>query len=123
MTFMVAANATLQLATPPEMRGRVLALWSMAFRAAHRSGTIVGWIGETRRSAMVDVRRRRRRSSRGRGWPILSPASPGRGIGSSPRPAVAAAAAATDRGVGEQQFPGECRQTPVLCPLVLVDHT
>jgi MFS family permease len=47
VTFLAAANATLQLNTPPAVRGRVLALWSMAFMgSAPIGGPIVGWIGE-----------------------------------------------------------------------------
>jgi MFS family permease len=47
VSFLAAANATLQLATPPEMRGRVLALWSMAFMGtAPIGGPFVGWLGE-----------------------------------------------------------------------------
>ena len=45
--FLAAANAILQLTTPPEMRGRVLALWSMAFMGTVPiGGPLVGWIGE-----------------------------------------------------------------------------
>ena len=37
----------MQLTTPQAMRGRVLALWSMAFMgSAPIGGPIVGWIGE-----------------------------------------------------------------------------
>lgn len=47
VTFLAAANATLQLTTPPEMRGRVLALWSMAFLGTVPiGGPLVGWVGE-----------------------------------------------------------------------------
>ena len=100
VTFLVAANATLQLATPPEMRGRVLALWSMAFMGSTPiGGPIVGWIGEhagPRWSMFVG----------GAGplvaaavaWPILARLHGGLGIGSSPETAVAAAAAAAADG-------------------------
>jgi MFS family permease len=100
VTFLVAANATLQLATPPEMRGRVLALWSMAFMGSTPiGGPIVGWIGEhagPRWSMFVG----------GAGplvaaavaWPILARLHGGLGIGSSPETAVAAAAAADRAG-------------------------
>ncbi|MEO5840430.1 MAG: MFS transporter [Acidimicrobiales bacterium] len=96
VTFLVAANATLQLATPPEMRGRVLALWSMAFMGSTPiGGPMVGWIGEhvgPRWSIFVG----------GAGpivaaavaWPMLARLHGGLGIGSSPETAVAAAAAA-----------------------------
>jgi len=96
VTFLVAANATLQLATPPEMRGRVLALWSMAFMGSTPiGGPIVGWIGEhagPRWSMFVG----------GAGpvvaaavaWPMLARLHGGLDIGSSPATAVAAAAAA-----------------------------
>ena len=47
VTFLAAANATLQLTTPPAMRGRVLALWSMAFMGTVPvGGPLVGWIGD-----------------------------------------------------------------------------
>jgi MFS family permease len=47
VTFLAAANATLQLTTPAAMRGRVLALWSMAFMGTVPiGGPLVGWIGE-----------------------------------------------------------------------------
>ncbi|MEO8692406.1 MAG: MFS transporter [Acidimicrobiales bacterium] len=100
VTFLVAANATLQLATPPEMRGRVLALWSMAFMGSTPiGGPLVGWIGEhvgPRWSMFVG----------GAGplvaaavaWPMLARLHGGLGIGSSPETAVAAAAAGGDRG-------------------------
>ncbi len=48
VSFLASANATLQLTTPPEMRGRVLALWTMAFMGTVPiGGPIVGWIAET----------------------------------------------------------------------------
>jgi MFS family permease len=47
VSFLASANATLQLTSPPEMRGRVLALWSMAFMGTIPiGGPLVGWIGE-----------------------------------------------------------------------------
>jgi MFS family permease len=47
VTFLAAANATLQLTTPPAMRGRVLALWSMAFMGTVPiGGPLIGWIGD-----------------------------------------------------------------------------
>ncbi|GEL95839.1 MFS transporter [Cellulomonas composti] len=48
LTMMTAANATIQLTTSPEMRGRVMALYMMVFLGATPVGSpIVGWIGET----------------------------------------------------------------------------
>ncbi len=48
VSFLAAANATLQMSTPPEMRGRVLALWSMAFMGTVPiGGPLVGWIAES----------------------------------------------------------------------------
>lgn len=45
--FLASANSILQLNTPPEMRGRVLALWSMAFMGTVPiGGPLVGAIGE-----------------------------------------------------------------------------
>lgn len=47
VSFLAAANATLQLITPHAMRGRVLALWSMAFMGTVPiGGPLVGTIGE-----------------------------------------------------------------------------
>jgi MFS family permease len=99
VTFLVAANATLQLATPPEMRGRVLALWSMAFMGSTPiGGPIVGWIGEhagPRWSMFVGGAAPLVAAAVA--WPILARLHGGLGIGSSPETAVAAAAAAADR--------------------------
>ena len=45
--FLALGNATLQLAAAPEMRGRVMALWAVAFLGSTPiGGPIVGWIGE-----------------------------------------------------------------------------
>lgn len=45
--FIALANATLQLEAEPHMRGRVMALWSMAFFGTTPiGGPLVGWIGE-----------------------------------------------------------------------------
>ena len=38
-------NSTLQLATEPQMRGRVMALWSVAFLGSTPiGGPLIGWI-------------------------------------------------------------------------------
>ncbi len=40
-------NATLQLETTPEMRGRVMSLWNMAFNGSTVvGGPLIGWIGD-----------------------------------------------------------------------------
>lgn len=45
--FLALGNATLQLAAAPEMRGRVMALWAVAFLGSTPIGApIVGWVGE-----------------------------------------------------------------------------
>jgi predicted MFS family arabinose efflux permease len=45
--FLSLGNSTLQLASAPEMRGRVMALWAVAFLGSTPiGGPIVGWIGE-----------------------------------------------------------------------------
>lgn len=45
--FIPMGNAILQLNSEPKMRGRVLALWSMAFLGSTPiGGPIVGWVGE-----------------------------------------------------------------------------
>ncbi|MDQ6948831.1 MAG: MFS transporter, partial [Actinomycetota bacterium] len=45
--FLTLGNATLQLTTAPEMRGRVMALWAVAFLGSTPiGGPIIGWIGQ-----------------------------------------------------------------------------
>ncbi len=45
ISFMATGNSTLQLAAAPEMRGRVMALWFVAFQGSTPiGGPIVGWI-------------------------------------------------------------------------------
>jgi MFS family permease len=45
--FTALANTTLQLESAPEMRGRVMALWTMAFLGSTPiGGPIIGWIGD-----------------------------------------------------------------------------
>jgi len=47
ITFLALGNTTLQLATAPEMRGRVMALWTVAFLGSTPvGGPIIGWIGQ-----------------------------------------------------------------------------
>jgi MFS family permease len=48
LTLMTAANAAVQMATEPEMRGRVMALYMAIFMGGTPIGSpIIGWIGET----------------------------------------------------------------------------
>lgn len=48
LTLMTAANATVQLSTPPEMRGRVMALYFAVFIGGTPLGApLIGWVGET----------------------------------------------------------------------------
>jgi MFS family permease len=45
--FLALGNSTLQLAAAPEMRGRVMGLWAVAFLGSTPiGGPIIGWIGE-----------------------------------------------------------------------------
>ncbi len=45
--FTALGNATLQLESSAEMRGRVMALWTMAFLgSAPIGGPLIGWVGE-----------------------------------------------------------------------------
>lgn len=45
--FIATANATLQLHAAPEMRGRVMALWGVAFLGSTPlGGPLIGWIGQ-----------------------------------------------------------------------------
>jgi MFS family permease len=47
VTFAAAVNATLQLAVPPEMRGRVMALYSIVFLGSTPiGGPLAGWLAE-----------------------------------------------------------------------------
>jgi len=47
ISFLALGNATLQLASAPEMRGRVMALWGVAFLGSTPvGGPLMGWIGE-----------------------------------------------------------------------------
>jgi MFS family permease len=47
ISFLALGNTTLQLATAPEMRGRVMSLWTMALVGSTPiGGPVVGWIGE-----------------------------------------------------------------------------
>lgn len=48
IAFIATANALLQLRAAPEMRGRVMALWGVAFLGTTPiGGPLVGWVGET----------------------------------------------------------------------------
>jgi len=48
LTLMTAANATVQMSTAPEMRGRVMALYMAIFMGGTPLGSpLVGWVGET----------------------------------------------------------------------------
>jgi MFS family permease len=45
VTFLAMANSTLQLNTDPQMRGRVMALWAVAFMGSTPiGGPVIGWI-------------------------------------------------------------------------------
>jgi MFS family permease len=45
ISFMASANSTLQLGAAPEMRGRVMALWFVAFQGSTPiGGPVIGWI-------------------------------------------------------------------------------
>ncbi len=47
IAFMAGGNSTLQLSAAPEMRGRVMALWFVAFQGSTPiGGPIVGWVIE-----------------------------------------------------------------------------
>ncbi len=47
LTLMTTANATVQLATEPEMRGRVMALYLAVFMGGTPIGSpVIGWVGE-----------------------------------------------------------------------------
>jgi MFS family permease len=47
ISFLSLGNATLQLASAPEMRGRVMALWAVAFMGTTPvGGPLIGWIAE-----------------------------------------------------------------------------
>ncbi|MGA9857405.1 MAG: MFS transporter [Solirubrobacteraceae bacterium] len=45
ISFMSMGNSTLQLTAPPEMRGRVMSLWFVAFQGSTPlGGPVVGWV-------------------------------------------------------------------------------
>ena len=45
VTFLAMGNSTLQLATDPQMRGRVMALWAVAFLGSTPiGGPVIGWV-------------------------------------------------------------------------------
>ncbi len=47
LSFMTAGSATMQLNTPPELRGRVMVFWTMAFSGSTAvGGPIIGWVGQ-----------------------------------------------------------------------------
>ncbi|MEJ8280052.1 MFS transporter [Pseudonocardia spirodelae] len=47
VAFMAGGNSTLQLASAPHMRGRVMALWSVAFLGSTPvGGPVAGWVSE-----------------------------------------------------------------------------
>ncbi|CUU55572.1 Predicted arabinose efflux permease, MFS family [Parafrankia irregularis] len=48
VAFIATGNATVQLSSAPEMRGRVMALWSVAFLGSTPvGGPIAGWVAQT----------------------------------------------------------------------------
>jgi predicted MFS family arabinose efflux permease len=48
VTFLTTGNATIQLASEPDYRGRVTALWSMAFNGSTPIGApIIGALSDT----------------------------------------------------------------------------
>jgi MFS family permease len=48
VSFLSMANSTLQLGTDPQMRGRVMALWAVAFMGSTPiGGPLIGWITST----------------------------------------------------------------------------
>lgn len=92
VSFLAAANATLQMATPPEMRGRVLALWSMAFMgSAPIGGPLVGWIAEqTNPRWSIAVGGAGPLAAALVAWPMLARLHGGLDVSSSPERAAAA---------------------------------
>jgi MFS family permease len=45
VSFLSMANSTLQLGTDPQMRGRVMALWAVAFLGSTPvGGPVIGWV-------------------------------------------------------------------------------
>jgi MFS family permease len=47
VTFLAVGNSTLQLAARPDMRGRVMSLWAVAFLGTTPiGGPIAGWVSE-----------------------------------------------------------------------------
>jgi MFS family permease len=47
ITFLARANTSMQLGASPELRGRVMSLWTVAFLGSTPiGGPIIGWIGQ-----------------------------------------------------------------------------
>ncbi len=56
MTFTTTANATIQLAVEPEMRGRVMGIYMLVFLGGNPvGGPLMGWLGEVNGRAPVIV--------------------------------------------------------------------
>jgi len=56
MTFNTTANATIQLAVEPEMRGRVMGIYMLVFLGGNPvGGPLMGWLGEINGRAPVIV--------------------------------------------------------------------
>ena len=78
VTFLAVGNSTLQLAARPDMRGRVMSLWAVAFLGTTPiGGPIAGYVSETAggRAGPADGRRHVHR--RGRAAPRASSRSAG----------------------------------------------
>jgi len=86
ITFNAASKTTLQLTARPEMRGRVMALWSLAFSGSTVLGApLVGWIAETWGSR----------------WGLVIGGAPTLALGIAMLPVLRRATAADATGAGE----------------------
>ena len=76
VTLLAVGNSTLQLAARPDMRGRVMSLWAVAFLGTTPiGGPIAGYVAETRRRPRrpVDGRHHLHRGGRCRdGLPLAT---------------------------------------------------
>ncbi len=100
VTFLAVGNSTLQLAARPDMRGRVMSLWAVAFLGTTPiGGPIAGYVvGERRRprgpaDGRRRLHRRRRRgagilSQRGRARSVASASAPGLSVTNARRPVI-----------------------------------
>ena len=72
ITLLNSSNATMQISSDPQLRGRVMALYMTVVMGGTPLGSpVIGWIGEHLRRPLDADHRRRARAGRRRAWPLL----------------------------------------------------